>query len=386
MGHDAKRRKSHWTVVQIIPNLGTGGAERSTLEVARALAFAGHRSVVISGGGRWVKRLTRSGSEHIKLPVGVKSLLIIVTLLRLRQQLKALAPDLIHVRSRLPAWLVKFALWGLSPRPALVSTVHGLNSVSAYSRILTRADRVIAVSNTTRDYLLRHYPKLDPECIRVIPRGADPAEFSPATVLTGDWRGQFYSNFPMLAKGVLLTLPGRGTRLKGHADAIKLLARVRAAGIDARLLLLGVVEDNRLHYLHELQSLADEMGVADFLALSAARSDIREIYAISDLILQLSTHPESFGRVVAEALCMGKPVLGYDHGGVGELLKDFYPAGRAPLGNLDALTERAKALLRNAPPVDNARVPKVADLQRLTLSVYAELLEQAPPDPAFDAP
>lgn len=376
-------RRHGWTVVQLIPTLGPGGAERSTMEVARALVAAQHRSVVISGGGRWVTRLKAEGSEHITLGVGAKSFGLPATLLRLRRQLRALRPDVVHVRSRLPAWLLRFALLGMQPRPPVVSTVHGLNSVSAYSRIMTRADRVIAVSRTTADFLARHYPGLDAARVRVIPRGADPAEFPPRFQASETWRRNFFDEFPALAGGCLLTLPGRGTRLKGHADAIELLARIRAAGVDARLMLLGVTEGRRHGYLSELRQVAREHGVLPFIAFSATRGDVREVYATSDLVLQLSTRPESFGRVVAEALLVGRPVLGYDHGGVGELLADLYPAGLVPLRDLEAATDRAIELLRHAPAVPVERVPKVQDLQRLTLSVYAELVTGAPPDPAF---
>ena len=378
-----QRSLSGWSVVQLIPSLGPGGAERSTMEVARALIAAGHRSVVISGGGRWVSRLKAEGSEHFQIAIGKKSIGVLGTLFKLRSRLKKLRPNVVHVRSRLPAWLLRFALVGMNPRPAVVSTIHGLNSINAYSRVLTRADRVIVVSDTARNFVLGAYPDADPGCMRVIPRGADPAEFPPGHKATREWRDQFFSEYPGLAGGRLLTLPGRSTRLKGHADAIELLARLRADGVDARLLLLGVAEHRRDEYLAEMRQLAREMGVFKQVAFSPTRGDVRDVYAVSDLILQMSTRPESFGRVVAEALCIGRPVLGYDHGGVGELLRSLYPAGCVPPRDLDAACERAKALLSNPPPVDPRAVPKVADLQRLTLTVYSELINGTAPDPSL---
>ena len=352
------------------------------METARALVAAGYRSIVISDGGRWVPRLKAEGSEHLSLPIGSKSLGALWTALRLRWLLQRLRPDLVHARSRLPAWLLKLALLGSGLRVAQVSTVHGLNSVSRYSRVLTRADRVIAVSQTTRKYLLANYPDMDGSRLRIVPPGADPVEFPPGTQCSDEWLDALHQEFPALAGGALMTLPGRGTRLKGHADALRLLARVRQHGVDARLLLLGVVEESRRPYLRELQHLARELGIQDFVAFSVPRGDVREVYAASALVLQLSTRPESFGRVVAEALCLGRPVLGYAHGGVGDLLRELYPAGCSPLGDLDALTERALMLLREAPAVDTARVPKVSDSQALTLSVYSELLEGTAPHPA----
>lgn len=352
------------------------------METARALVAAGHRSIVVSGGGRWVPRLKAEGSEHIQLPIGSKSLGAIWTVLRLRWLLQRLRPDLVHARSRLPAWLLKLALLGSGLRVAQVNTVHGLNSVSRYSRILTRADRVIAVSQTTRNYLLANYPGIDDSRLRIVPPGADPLEFPSGTRCSEEWLEALHYEFPALAGGLLMTLPGRGTRLKGHAEAIRLLAKVREQGVDARLLLLGVVEESRRDYVRELQALARQLGMDEYVAFSTPRGDVRDVYAASALVLQLSTRPESFGRVVAEALCLGRPVLGYDHGGVGDLLRELYPAGCSPLGDLDALTERALLLLREAPEVDTARVPKVSDSQALTLSVYSELLDGTAPHPA----
>ncbi len=375
-----------WTVVQLIPELAPGGAERSTMEVARALVAAHHRSIVICGGGRWVTRLKAEGSEHIKLPIGSKSVGLLSALLKLRKHLRKLHPDVVHARSRLPAWLLRFALIGIHPRPKVVTTVHGLNSVSTYSRIMTWGDRVIAVSRSTADFLLEHYPRLDTTRVRIIPRGADPAEFPPRLKVTPEWCRTFGDEYPGLKGGRLLTLPGRGTRLKGHADAIAILARVRQAGVDARLLLLGVVEGRRQGYLSELRQVAREHGVFPYVAFSASRGDVREVYAHSDLILQLSTRPESFGRVVAEALCIARPVLGYDHGGVGELLREHYPAGLVPPRDLDAAAARVVALLKSAPAVDTDRVPKVADMQRRTLAVYDELINGSAPDPSCVLP
>ena len=120
---------------------------------------------------------------------------------------------------------------------------------------------------------------------------------------------------------------GRGTRLKGHASAIELLARVRAAGVDAQLWMPGAVEDGREHYLDELRARAHALGVLAQLRLDAPIEDMPGAYRDSDVVLQLSAKPESFGRTVVEALCSGRPVVGWDHGGVGELLHRYFPPG-----------------------------------------------------------
>ena len=362
------------TVVQLIPALQSGGAERSALEIARALVQAGHRSVVISAGGRLVEQLVAEGSEHITLDIGRKSLATLWRVGALRKHLREIQPDIVHARSRLPAWLGWWALKGLKPRPHFVTTVHGLNSPGRYSAILLRGERVIVVSQTLRDYVLGHYRWLEPGRVRVIPRGIDPEAFPYGHRPDEAWTRAFFAEYPALAGAPLLTLPGRGTRLKGHHDAIELLADLKRRGIDARLLLLGVVEAGREAYVEELRQLIRERGVEAQVVLTPPRSDVRDVYAISSLILQLSNQPESFGRTVIEALSLCRPVLGYAHGGVGELLAELYPAGRVPPGDRERLVERAAELLRVAPPIPMLQSYRLADMQQATLALYGEVV------------
>ena len=361
------------TVVQLIPRLHAGGAERSTLEIARALVQAGHRSVVISVGGRMVEQLQAEGSEHITLDLARKSLRTLSRLGTLRSVLRQIQPDIVHARSRLPAWLGWWASKNLTPRPHFVTTVHGLNSPGRYSAILLRGEKVIAVSQTLRDYVLSHYRWLDSSKVRVIPRGIDPAEFPYGHRPDDAWTKAFFSEYPALAGAPLLTLPARGTRLKGHHDAIELIADLKHRGIEARLLLLGVVEPGREDYLAELHKLIRLRGVTSQVVLTPSRSDVRDIYATSALVLQLSNKPESFGRTVIEALSLCRPVLGYAHGGVGELLAELYPSGRVPPGDRERLVERAAELLRVAPPISPLQSYRLVDMQQATLALYEEV-------------
>jgi len=362
------------TVVQLIPALHSGGAERSALEISRALVQAGHRSVVVSAGGRLVAQLQAEGGEHITLDIGRKSPLVLARLGRLRRLLRQLRPDIVHARSRLPAWLGWWAMKGLSPRPHFITTVHGLNSPSRYSAILLRGERVVAVSQNLRDYVLSHYPWLEPGRVRVIPRGIDPDVFPYGHRADDNWKTSFFAEYPSLMGAPLLTLPARGTRLKGHHDAIELVADLKNRGIDTRLLLLGVVEPGREAYLAELNALIQARGVASQVVLAPARDDVRDVYAVSTLILQLSNKPESFGRTVVEALSLCRPVLGYAHGGVGELLAELYPAGRVPPGDRERLVERAAELLRVSPPIPPLHSYRLADMQQATLALYREVV------------
>ncbi|KFN49176.1 glycosyltransferase [Arenimonas composti] len=362
------------TVVQLLPALDSGGVERSTLEIAAALVAAGHRSVVVAAGGRLAPALTVAGSEHIELDIGRKSPLAAWRAVRaLRELLRSAKPDIVHARSRLPAWIARVALRGVTPRPAFVTTVHGLNSPGRYSGVMASGDAVICVSDTVRDHVRRQWPGTDPSRLVVIPRGVDPAAWPRGFAPSPDWRRDLAARFPALAEGRLLLLPGRGTRLKGHAHALRLLATLRADGIDARLWLPGVVQAGREAYLGELQALAASLGIADVVVFDAARDDLRAAYATADLVLQLSDQPEAFGRTVIEALAIGRPVLGWDHGGVGESLRAAWPQGAVGVGDHAALAARARALLA-APPPPPVTIPwTLAAMQAATLELYDRL-------------
>lgn len=366
------------TVVQLLPALDAGGVERSTLEIVEALVGDGHRAIVVSKGGRMLPQLQAIGAEHFALDIGRKSPWTFRHVPALRRLFSEVDADIVHARSRLPAWIGWRALQGMhGPRPRFVTTAHGLNSPSRYSAIMARGERVICVSNVVRAHLLQHYPRTDPQRLRVIPRGIDPARFARVTMPDRALRARLSMQHPQLGgDGPLLLLPGRGTRLKGHADALDLLAALRADGMDARLWMPGALDPGRTAYIDELQARARAAGIADALAITAPTDAIAEAYAASDLVLQLSRKPEAFGRTVIEALAVGRPVLGWAHGGVGELLAQLQPEGAVAAFDMDVLGQRARVLLAH-PPMPAATMPYTLQaMQRATMDVYRELSEQ----------
>lgn len=364
------------TVMQLLPALESGGVERSTIEIAQALSRAGHRALVVSAGGRLVPELEAAGGTHFTLAIGRKSPFVLRQVFALRRLIERQRPDVVHARSRLPAWIAQFALRGLrGPRPAVVTTVHGLNSVSAYSAILTRGERVVCVSETVLRHVLANYPETDPQALRVIERGIDPDAFPRGHRACDGWRAALFAQHPELAGRPWFVLPGRGTRLKGHAEAIALIADLRRRGLDAGLLLQGAVEPGRERYLAELRAQCARLGVADAVAFAPPRRDIREVMAESFAVLQLSSKPEAFGRTVTEALSLGVPVLGWDHGGVGELLARGFAQGAVARGDARALCERAAAWLVRRPQPAPFAAFSLAAMQDATLAVYAEVAD-----------
>ena len=366
------------TVVQLLPALESGGVERSTLEIAEGLVRAGHRALVVSAGGRLLPALLQTGAEHFTLDIGRKSLLALRHLPALKQLFTDEQVDVVHARSRLPAWLGWKAVQGMAgaTRPHFVTTVHGLNSPGWYSEVMTRGERVVCVSDTVREYVLQHYPRTDPDRLRVIPRGIDTAQFPRATQPDAAARSQVAALHPALAgHGPLLLLPGRGTRLKGHVDALRLLAALRAQGSAACLWLPGAREAGREAYIAEMENEASRLGIAGSVAFTAPTTRIAEAYAACDLVLQLSRKPEAFGRTVIEALSVGRPVLGWAHGGVGELLAGLQPAGAVPAFDETRLAATAQALLAQPPPALATMPYTLQAMQDATLALYQELAD-----------
>lgn len=362
------------TILQILPALEAGGVERGTLEVAAELARRDYRSIVVSGGGRLAPELLAGGSEHITLSVGKKSLTSLGLIPQLTGLFRRERPDIIHARSRLPAWLAWLARRGLSGRrPAFVTTVHGPYSVNAYSRIMTRGERVIAVSGYIRDYILKNYPAVDAQKIRLIHRGVSRRKYSYNFKPAPAWREKWASEHPRLQGRFILTLPARITRWKGHEDFIRIIGKTVRAGLNAHGLIAGAAARKKRAYLGELKAKIRGAGLDRHITFLGHRDDMREVMSISDIVLSLARTPEAFGRTALEALALGVPVIAYDHGGAAEVLGTVFPEGRArPLDS-----DHAAALIQsfhNTRPRVKERNPFTLDsMLDKTLAVYDSL-------------
>lgn len=363
------------TVVQVLPALEAGGVERCTLETARALVAAGHRSIVVSSGGRLVAQLEREGSEHRLLPVKRKSLATLLQVGPMRRLLQELRPDVLHARSRVPAWVAWLA-WRKLPaadRPRFVTTVHGLHSVNFYSAIMVRGEAVIAGSETVRRYILDNFPQQCPaERIHLIPEGVDPLEFPYDYQPDPEWLARWRADFPELEGKTVLALPGRLTRLKGHATFIDLI-RALSDHPEVHGLIAGGAEARKAAYAEELRAAVATAGLSSRITFSGQRGDMRDVLSQCDAVFALSTQPETFGRIVMESIRLGRPVIGWDEGGVGDILARCYPQGRVPPGDiagLEAATRRWLATRDRPAPSQEFLLATMCDR---TLELYQSL-------------
>ena len=368
-------------ILQVLPSLRGGGAERGAVDVAAAVVAAGGIALVASAGGPMVRELDRVDAQHIELPLDSKNPFVIrANARRLVKLIRQHRVDIIHARSRAPAWSAMLAARRTGCR--FVTTFHGAYKIGGrlkqrYNAVMTKGDRVIAVSDFIADHIRANYA-IDPERLRVIHRGVDLRLFDPERVtahrvvqLAQKWR---------LADGVpVVMLPGRLTRLKGHRVLIEALARIR----DRELICVMVGSGHgRSAYRRELEGLIGNLGTRVHFA--EVCGDMPAAYMLADVVISASISPESFGRTIAEAQAMGCPVIASDHGGAHEQLADAPMAWLVPPGDPVALADAIVAALdlSNGERAELARAA-IANVRgrfsngvmcAKTLGVYWELL------------
>ena len=292
-------------IVQVIPELNEGGVERGVVELNREFVKKGIESFVISAGG-----------NHVKFDVCSKNIFTAFKRVNgLKKILKEIKPDIIHVRSRVPAWLVYFANKKLNIK--VVSTVHGFNSVGFYSSIMQKSDAVICVSNSIKEYIQKHYQTSENK-ITVIPRGIDLKLFNPKNI-DKTFIENFKKEFNLKDKFIVSSV-GRVTQLKDYETFIKAILLVKKEIPNIIGLIVGGVRSDKEDYLNSLKSLIKELNLEENIIFTGSQNKIEQIYALSDVVISSSKKPESFGRAVAEAICMNKPVIATNHGGVKDII------------------------------------------------------------------
>jgi len=364
------------TIVQVLPALNSGGVERGTLEISKYLVSKNHRSIVISQGGRMKDKLVKEGGEHIELPIGKKSLLTLRLIPKLIKILSKNNVDIIHIRSRFPAWICLIAIKFMENKkiPSIVTTFHGPYSINSYSSIMAKGDVVIAVSKMIKTYILKNY-KINPKKIFLNYRGVDAKEFPYLFKPKDSWINEWNKDNPETKNKILLTLPGRVTRWKGQIHFLNIIASLNKNNPNIHGLIVGDVAANKLGFLEELKNKAIKLGIKDKVSFIGHRNDLKEIMSISKIIFSLSSEPEAFGRTTIESLKIGVPVIGYGHGGVGEQLKEVFPQGIIKKDDISSAVVLCKKWIKKAPKVTKTDSFNLETMQRNTLNIYMTALK-----------
>ena len=372
-------------IMQVLPALVTGGVERGTLDVAGAIVQAGGTALVASAGGPMVRELERLGARHFVLPLDRRTpWAILANRRRLIELIEAHDVDIVHARSRAPAW----SALGAARRTgrAFVTTFHGTYNYRSpwkhrYNAIMTKGDRVIAISEFIGRHVVENYA-IDPARLRVIARGIDFVSFDPAKV-KADRLAALATAWRLPDGAPVVMLPGRLARWKGHAVLVKALHRLARA--DVVCVLVGG-DQGRDGYRREIESLAHSLGVSARLRIVGDCRDMPAAYMMADVVVSASTDPEAFGRIAVEAAAMGRPVVASDHGASRETVVPGETGWLVPPGDSTALAQALDTALQLS---GSERVARGARARAFvmqhfskprmcaaTLAVYAELLEQ----------
>lgn len=305
-------------ILQVLPRLHSGGVERGTIEITDAIRGAGMVPLVASAGGPMIPHVTHAGGQHFTMPLDRKNPIIIrANALRLYQLIKSQGVNLVHARSRAPAWSAYYAAkWAKVP---FMTTFHGVyNSATAlkrhYNSVMVRGERVIAVSRFVQDHLISRY-NVDPTMIRLIPRGVDFTMFDEKRAipermiqLTKSWRLP-EDDTPMLF------CPGRISRAKGQHLFLEALREMKDQPFIA---VIAGTDHGHEDYRADLEKQIVEYGLEGKVRIDGPTNYMAEAYLLSSAVIVPSLKAESFGRTAVEAQAMGRVVIATDLGGVKE--------------------------------------------------------------------
>ena len=295
-------------ILQVLPALEAGGVETGTLDLAKELAKAGHKAVVVSSGGSLVSKLEALSVKHYTLAVHKKSLFVMFKLVsELREIINREDIDLVHARSRVPAWISFFALQ--KTRAEFVTTCHGYYSNHFFSKVMGFGKVVIAISNTIAQHMRRDF-KVPEHKIRLIYRGLDLEKFK--------FRGFFVKNN---AKEKIIGIVGRITQIKGHTYLFKAMPRILKEFPNAKIIVIGAAAKNKQNYFKQLCALIAGLNLNNKIEFLSNAQNIPGILSKLDLLVLPSTYLEGFGRVIIEAGAVGVPVIASKIGGITEIIE-----------------------------------------------------------------
>ncbi|WP_241962670.1 glycosyltransferase family 4 protein [Phenylobacterium parvum] len=331
---------ANFTLLQVVPELETGGAEQTTIDVARAVVAAGGRALVASRGGRMETALAAAGGELVRLPMQSKNPLVMLkTAGALRRVIRKQGVSLVHVRSRAPAFP---ALWAARAEGLpTVATYHGIYLAKGrlkrwYNAVMTRVDRVIANSDYTRAHVLAEHG-IAPDKVVAIPRGVDLTRFDPARIAPERIAAlrQAWGLADAFDGPLVFLLAGRLTPIKGHETIIAATARLKGEGRDLRVIFAGD-DQGRTAFRQSLEAAVRAADLEGVVRLVGHCDDMPAAFLAADVALLPTLVPESFGRAAVEPQVMGRPVIASDHGGTTETVLPGSTGWRAPPGDTAA--------------------------------------------------
>lgn len=357
-------------IVQALAELSLGGSQLVAVELCEFLRSQGHQVTIIAKQGVLSKRINDCGARVIDWPIGKKRLSTLRLIRPLRQWFTENPVDVVHVHSRLPAWIIWLVLRKLNKRPLLITSMHGHYSVNRYSGIMARGDRIIAVSEHMRKYTLAHYPRTNLDRVVTVHGGIAHNEFPNNYQPTADWLSNVQATFPALAQKKWLILPARLTQWKGHEAFLEMLALIVRQRDDVHGVLVGPAREGS-SYQRKLLELIEKLGITEQVTFTGPQQDMRPWYARASVVYNLSNNPpEAFGRTVLEALSIGTPVLAWNQAGPAEQLSRIFPFGKVTLNEQGELIDKTLQLLDSPEQIPAFSDFSLQESMQSTLNVY----------------
>ena len=333
-------------ILQVIPTLNISGAEQGCFDVANYLTKNGFTSNVVTSSGYRIDQLKKNGSIVNKIPVHSKNpVTIIFNIFRILKIVEKNNINIIHARSRAPAWSCYFV--AKIARIKFITTFHGTynfnNKIKKfYNSIMLRSDYVIAISEFIYNEIKTKYA-YSKKNISVISRGIDIKYLDPSKI---DYKkvNNFLKDLNLENNSIKLVLPGRVSGWKGHKIAIEAMTYLREKSSKDFLLLLVGPTDN-LKLKNNLLRKINELKLENTVKFIGPSKEMDLVYSTADIVLSCSTDPEAFGRIPVEAQAMGKVIIASNHGGHRETIINglsgfLYP----PLNPIELANSITKAI------------------------------------------
>lgn len=356
-------------VLQILPELNVGGVETGTVDFAQYLAAHGHGAVVVSGGGTLVRQLEEAGVKHYTLAVHKKSIWSVLRMIKaVRKIIMEERIDIVHARSRVPAWIAYFACRRTSA--SFITTCHGHYQNRFFSQVMGWPKLVIVPSQAIGRHMIDTF-RVSSQSIRCIPRSVDLEKFM---VKREETPGKSFSTVAMV---------GRLTPLKGHSFFLKAMTKVIRQIPNVRIWIIGDAPAKKAAYRTELETLARRLGIHGRVEFLGNRKDVPQLLAQTEVLVLATTAPEAFGRVILEAQAAGVPVVAAKVGGVVDIIDDGKTGLLVPPKDAESIANEVVRLLRDkglAQQLAEAALAKLKStftLERMaakTLEVYEELM------------
>lgn len=354
-------------ILQILPELNVGGVETGTVDFARYLVAHNHQSIVVSNGGRLVEQLLKDGSRHYILPVHKKSLFsMIYSFNKLVEILQEEKVDVVHARSRIPAWIAYFA--SRKAKTAFITTCHGYYSNHPFSRVMGLSKLVIVISEVIGRHMVHDF-KVPSENIRLIPRSVDLQKFGIPR--------KNETSYPVIA------MVGRISPIKGHEYFLRSMVKVVRSKPFCKIWIIGDAPVAKPEHRQELEVLTRRLGLRNHVEFLGNRSDIPQLLSQVDVLVMATVTQEAFGRVIIEAQAAGVPVVATKIGGIVEVVDHEHTGLLVLPKDIEGMADAVLRLL-NEPKFTQSLIvnakKKIADKYTLkhmaeaTLNVYQELV------------